>query len=96
MHPPWYIIHIVNNYNLFAQMLSGRLKELCLEGGLFSDVMFQLEDGTAAVHRPLLMARCDMMHAMFSGDFRESNAKVVSLGSDREGGGQYYRGLRDC
>lgn len=60
-------------------MLSGRLKELCLEGGLFSDVMFQLEDGTAAVHRPLLMARCDMMHAMFSGDFRESNAKVVSL-----------------
>lgn len=61
-------------------MLSGRLKELCLEGGLFSDVMFQLEDGTAAVHRPLLMARCDMMHAMFSGDFRESNAKVVSWG----------------
>lgn len=52
---------------------------MCLEGGLFSDVMFQLEDGTAAVHRPLLMARCDMMHAMFSGDFRESNAKVVSL-----------------
>lgn len=60
-------------------MLSGRLKELCLEGGLFSDVMFQLEDGTMAVHRPLLMARCDMMHAMFSGDFRESNAKVVSV-----------------
>ncbi|KAK8395203.1 hypothetical protein O3P69_006139 [Scylla paramamosain] len=63
----------------YLQMLSGRLKELCLEGGLFSDVMFQLEDGTTAVHRPLLMARCDMMHAMFSGDFRESNAKVITF-----------------
>lgn len=60
-------------------MLCGRLKELCLEGGLFSDVLFQLEDGTASVHRPLLMSRCDMMHAMFSGDFRESNAKVVCV-----------------
>lgn len=59
-------------------MLCGRVKEVCLEGGQFSDVLFQLEDGTTAVHRPLLMARCDMMHAMFSGDFRESNAKVVS------------------
>ncbi|KAK8729402.1 hypothetical protein OTU49_008816, partial [Cherax quadricarinatus] len=63
----------------YLQMLCGRLKELCLEGGLFSDVMFQLEDGTTAAHRPLLMARCDMMHAMFSGDFRESNAKVITF-----------------
>ncbi|XP_042881840.1 rho-related BTB domain-containing protein 1-like isoform X1 [Penaeus japonicus] len=63
----------------YLQMLCGRLKELCLEGGLFSDVLFQLEDGTASVHRPLLMSRCDMMHAMFSGDFRESNAKVITF-----------------
>lgn len=76
LHYIWDLNNCVINC---LQMLSGRLKELCLEGGLFSDVMFQLEDGTTAVHRPLLMARCDMMHAMFSGDFRESNAKVVSL-----------------
>ncbi|XP_064111058.1 rho-related BTB domain-containing protein 1 isoform X2 [Macrobrachium rosenbergii] len=63
----------------YLQMLCGRLRELCLEGGLFSDVLFQLEDGTCAVHRPLLMARCDVMHAMFSGDFRESNAKVITF-----------------
>ncbi|KAK3878684.1 hypothetical protein Pcinc_016692 [Petrolisthes cinctipes] len=63
----------------YLQMLCGRVKEVCLEGGQFSDVLFQLEDGTTAVHRPLLMARCDMMHAMFSGDFRESNAKVITF-----------------
>ncbi|CAL4077252.1 unnamed protein product [Meganyctiphanes norvegica] len=63
----------------YITMLCGRLRELCMEGGLFSDVLFQLEDGTAAVHRPMLMARCDMMHAMFSGDFRESNAKVITF-----------------
>ena len=42
-------------------------------------MVFQLDDGTYAAHRPLLMARCDMFRAMFSGDFVESNAKVVSL-----------------
>lgn len=46
--------------------------------GIFSDVVFQLDDGSYPVHRALLMSRCDMFKAMFSGDFRESNAKVVS------------------
>ncbi|KAB7504651.1 Rho-related BTB domain-containing protein 1 [Armadillidium nasatum] len=63
----------------FIQVLQCRLREVCLEGGLASDVLFQLEDETASAHRPLLMARCDMMLAMFSGDFRESNAKVVTF-----------------
>ena len=44
-----------------------------------TDVLFQLDDGTCAAHRPLLMCRCDMMGAMFSGDFRESSAKVVII-----------------
>uniref|UniRef100_A0A6A7G382 Rho-related BTB domain-containing protein 1-like isoform X2 n=3 Tax=Hirondellea gigas TaxID=1518452 RepID=A0A6A7G382_9CRUS len=63
----------------YLQILCGRLREACVEAGFFSDVLFQLEDGTASGHRPILMARCDMMHAMFSGDFRESNAKVVTF-----------------
>lgn len=55
-----------------------RLEELCLEQGLFADVIFELDDGAYPAHKPMLMARCDMMKAMFSGDFRESQAKVVS------------------
>ena len=40
--------------------------------------MFELDDGSIPAHRAILTARCDMMKAMFSGDFRESSAKVVS------------------
>lgn len=60
------------------QAVRGRLRDLCLTQGLFADVMFQLDDGCLPAHKPLLMARCDMMRAMFSGDFREGSAKVVS------------------
>nr|CAD7425155.1 unnamed protein product [Timema monikensis] len=59
------------------QQYRKRLQDLCLGQGLFSDIVFQLDDGSFAAHRPMLMARCDMMKAMFSGDFRESNAKVI-------------------
>lgn len=62
----------------FLQAIRVRLRELVLGQGLFSDVLFQLDDGSLAAHRPMLMARCDMMKAMFSGDFREGSAKVVS------------------
>lgn len=62
----------------FLQAVRQRLQDLCVGQGLFSDIVFQLDDGSFAAHRPMLMARCDMMKAMFSGDFRESNAKVVS------------------
>ncbi|XP_022247796.1 rho-related BTB domain-containing protein 1-like isoform X1 [Limulus polyphemus] len=61
----------------FLQKLKARIKEICVKQGLFSDVLFQLEDGLCAAHRPMLVARCDMMAAMFRGDFRESSAKVV-------------------
>lgn len=46
---------------------------------MFLDVYFQLEDGHCCAHKPILMARCDVMAAMFRGDFRESSAKVVSF-----------------
>ncbi|XP_046383343.1 rho-related BTB domain-containing protein 1 isoform X2 [Ischnura elegans] len=61
----------------FKKAVRNRLHELCLGQGLFSDVVFQLEDGSLLAHRALLMARCDMMRAMFSGDFRESSSKVI-------------------
>ncbi|XP_046671108.1 rho-related BTB domain-containing protein 2-like, partial [Homalodisca vitripennis] len=61
----------------YRQAIRVRLKELVLGQGLFADVLFQLDDGSLSAHRPLLMARCDMMRAMFSGDFREGSAKVI-------------------
>nr|CAD7266769.1 unnamed protein product [Timema shepardi] len=61
----------------YRKAVRQRLQDLCLGQGLFSDIVFQLDDGSFAAHRPMLMARCDMMKAMFSGDFRESNAKVT-------------------
>ncbi|XP_014252585.1 rho-related BTB domain-containing protein 1 isoform X2 [Cimex lectularius] len=56
-----------------------RLSRFILNQGLFADVMFQLDDGCLPAHKPLLIARCDMMRAMFSGDFREGSAKVISF-----------------
>ena len=49
--------------------------------GLFADVTFELDDGSVPAHKAILTARCDVMKAMFSGDFRESSAKVVSTSS---------------
>ncbi|GFG40591.1 hypothetical protein Cfor_06628 [Coptotermes formosanus] len=66
---------------LYTGTIDSRFCEL---QGLFSDIVFQLDDGSFAAHRPMLMARCDMMKAMFSGDFRESNAKVILFPGVRE------------
>lgn len=41
--------------------------------------MFELDDGNMSAHRAILTTRCDMMKAMFSGDYRESSAKVVRI-----------------
>ena len=43
-----------------------------------TDVLFQVDDGSVAAHKALLMARCEVMAGMFSYNFRESSAKVVS------------------
>ncbi|KAJ1525452.1 hypothetical protein ONE63_010263 [Megalurothrips usitatus] len=63
----------------YRKELKTHLQELCIGHGLFSDVMFHLDDGLYPVHRALLMSRCDMFKAMFSGDFRESSAKVIAF-----------------
>jgi len=43
------------------------------------DVMFKLEDGTCYGHKALLMARSEVLDAMFKGDFKESFAQTVGL-----------------
>lgn len=62
----------------YHDFLKRRLRDICLDQGLFADVIFEVDDGACTAHKALLTARCDVMKAMFSGDFRESQAKVVS------------------
>ncbi|CAJ0918051.1 unnamed protein product, partial [Ranitomeya imitator] len=50
---------------------ANRIRE-CLNRGLFSDVVFTVDDGPVPAHKPLLIANCDWMVAMFRGSFRES------------------------
>ncbi|KAJ8928030.1 hypothetical protein NQ314_019441 [Rhamnusium bicolor] len=69
------------NYDNF---LKRRLQDICLDQGLFADVIFELDDGACAAHKSMLAARCDVMKAMFSGDFRESQAKVIEFPGVRE------------
>ncbi|KAK7582686.1 hypothetical protein V9T40_014131 [Parthenolecanium corni] len=54
-----------------------RLTKICVDDNAFTDIIFQLEDGAFAAHRALLSARCDVMRAMFSGNFKERSAKIV-------------------
>jgi len=82
-----YLSNIINkeeflNIDLFERTLEKvgeHMSEMCVTQGLFSDILFKLDDGTHAAHKPLLMARCDMMQAMFSDDFIESSARVVKF-----------------
>ncbi|XP_012260254.1 rho-related BTB domain-containing protein 1 isoform X2 [Athalia rosae] len=73
-----------NLNNQYKVVVRQRLEDICLREGLFADVMFELDDGIMPAHRAILTARCDMMKAMFSGDFRESSAKVIVFPGVRE------------
>ncbi|XP_076651333.1 rho-related BTB domain containing isoform X1 [Halictus rubicundus] len=70
--------------NRYKEVVRQRLEDICLEQGLFADVMFDLDDGSVPAHKAILTARCDVMKAMFSGDFRESSAKVIVFPGVRE------------
>lgn len=61
----------------FQKRRCQKLRELALHKGLLTDITFEVDDGIVSAHKPLLMARCDMMFAMFSNDFIEASAKVV-------------------
>ncbi|ESO95033.1 hypothetical protein LOTGIDRAFT_117662 [Lottia gigantea] len=61
----------------FHEKRQSKIHELALGLELLTDIRFKVDDGIVSAHKPLLMARCEMMQAMFSGDFRESVAEVV-------------------
>ncbi|XP_018334218.1 rho-related BTB domain-containing protein 1 [Agrilus planipennis] len=64
--------------------LKRKFQDVCLDQNLFADIVFELDDGACAAHKSMLAARCDVMKAMFSGDFRESQAKVIEFPGVRE------------
>lgn len=78
------VANILNNEAFMNQEITkafhvrrtNRVKE-CLAKGTFSDVVFQLDDGTVEAHKPLLISSCDWMAAMFGGPFVESSTKEV-------------------
>ena len=45
------------SHHLKLQRIGEQLAETCLNQQLFSDILFKLEEGTHAAHKPLLMAR---------------------------------------
>ncbi|XP_040275400.1 rho-related BTB domain-containing protein 2-like isoform X4 [Bufo bufo] len=51
-------------------------RNLAIEGKY---VVFTVDDGPVPAHKPLLIANCDWMVAMFRGSFRESFTRGVSL-----------------
>ncbi|XP_031443937.1 rho-related BTB domain-containing protein 1-like isoform X2 [Phasianus colchicus] len=63
---------------------ANRIKE-CLGKGVFADVVFRVDDGAVPAHKPLLIAGCDWMMAMFRGAFRESYAAEVRARGRWEG-----------
>lgn len=67
---------VQDNHEVYIQR---KLQNVCLDQSLFADIVFELDDGACAAHKSMLSARCDVMKAMFGGDFRESQAKMVSV-----------------
>ncbi|XP_077318492.1 rho-related BTB domain-containing protein 3 isoform X3 [Lithobates pipiens] len=46
---------------------------------LLADVIFQVQDSKIPAHRAVLVARCDVMSAMFSGSYSEANQIVIPI-----------------
>lgn len=59
------------------------MEKHCIGDGCFSDIIFELDDGQMKAHRAILVARCDVMRAMLTGDFREAHSNVVNIFSHK-------------
>jgi len=75
------IPHLGNiNQVITSQAEHGKLFASCsTEDPCFSDVVFNLDDGSLPAHKAMLVARSDVMAAMFSDNFIEGSASVVTL-----------------
>lgn len=59
-----------------VQCMKQNLEKHCINGA-FADITFELDDGKMKAHRAMLVARCEVMHAMLNGNFAESHAHTV-------------------
>ena len=59
---------------------SGVAKELFLNRSLFSDVRFKVEGETVHAHKLVLCTRCDVLSAMLTGGFMESEISTEVSG----------------
>ena len=53
------------------------MRKLFLNNTLFSDITFVVDGQKIPAHRCVLATRCEVMSAMFSGQFAESNIAEV-------------------
>ncbi|XP_055854302.1 rho-related BTB domain-containing protein 1 isoform X2 [Episyrphus balteatus] len=61
----------------YCLSIKENMEKHCIGDGYFSDVTFELDDGHMKAHRSILVARCDVMRAMLTGDFREAHSSVI-------------------
>ncbi|CAO1323034.1 unnamed protein product [Diamesa hyperborea] len=63
----------------YSTCIKQKLEKFCVNGGMFADIKFELDDGRVKAHRAMLVARCEVMRAMLNGDFREAHAHSICL-----------------
>ncbi|XP_070494728.1 rho-related BTB domain-containing protein 1 isoform X3 [Chironomus tepperi] len=66
----------IQHYSVYMKQ---NLEKQSIDNGMFADITFELDDGKMKAHRSMLVARCEVMRAMFSGNFAESNAHIICL-----------------
>ncbi|XP_061478530.1 rho-related BTB domain-containing protein 3 isoform X2 [Rhineura floridana] len=76
----------VNNSRNCSSYLSKRPLQLCnsslrlfFNTTVLADVMFKIQGSTVPAHRAVLVARCEVMAAMFNGNYVESNSFLVPV-----------------
>uniref|UniRef100_A0ABM0GWV1 Rho-related protein racA-like n=1 Tax=Saccoglossus kowalevskii TaxID=10224 RepID=A0ABM0GWV1_SACKO len=60
-----------------------QFKELFFNKKVLSDIQFNVEGTTVYSHKAILIARCDVMSAMFSGRFAESSSNKIEILNSR-------------
>jgi len=70
------IHQVITSSQVIGQQLEKASRD---DEGFFTDVTFQLDDGVMPSHKAMLSARSDVMAAMFSDNFIEGTASLVSM-----------------
>ncbi|KAH9518736.1 Rho- BTB domain-containing protein 1 [Bulinus truncatus] len=63
----------------FHEKRNKRLRKIATNFDFLEDISFEVDDGVVSAHKPLLVASCEVMAAMFSDHFIESAWDIVPL-----------------